>query len=794
MKREILKKNTSLFLKTKSGETVNYFIENVALKGDFGTSCICYKASRIKDGVKEKDVLLKQFNPIGNQSERVDFEKAVKIIQQLLNNAETKDYICADSDIEVLYDETTIYCENQYHKSFISWKDLSQQKGIRIYELLQTANVVIRFLEKLHCLGWAYMDLKPEDILIPIDEMGNIMFTQPLFFDFNSCVEINRRHTTSVVRKYTTEQYRANIFSNYSLEEIEIDISVENEMFANVLESLVGSTKYQTVSKQVKARLKKLFDELRKPTDLIWSEKQIEMELKEIKEQILQEEHRADDKRLKTKTEIFNVVRIFILVLTIMGHISITIRLVNLCFTDGIGYNYEWLIREVFAVLFFILILMGLKLLYWWLAERIANYYISSKSYQERTNTSEYYVFRRGFRVNTTFQDKNECNQRRQRRRIVLWTILFVALVSSFVISIAINSFVIFLELGFLILIAFMYADFIPSRNEFYNLYMKSNNEKRNINGKTLFYQDEYRRTDGTFDLTKEFYTKNNRNLFTLRKQILDVCFDVSAIENLSWCEKAKCLFDYDYRVETMKKYKERNMDLGYDSLQIQHIYKMAFDRVRNRQLIVIISSTVIILAILGLDFAQYFESVNAYFAFPQELYLGITLGLNIFILIISIYQVLCILSEEMLVSALAYKSKYMLDENLIEQLVIDIAAGIIKKIDVARGTWQYDGYINTTPNFRMRRALRMYEFSYNRPLFHHTAITNSPRLAITVWLLFGVLFAFLVLQLQYFFLTPILILMTAVIHYLLHKYLLPVLGKKKLIREIEKLNKYSEN
>lgn len=83
-----------------------------------------------------------------------------------------------------------------------------------------------------------------------------------------------------------------------------------------------------------------------------------------------------------------------------------------------------------------------------------------------------------------------------------------------------------------------------------------------------------------------------------------------------------------------------------------------------------------------------------------------------------------------------------------------------------------------------------MYELPYNRPLFHHREITNRSRLAITVWLIFGIVFAIVILQMKLYVLTSVLLGITAVIHYLLQKYFLPVLGKKKLIAEIEQLNK----
>lgn len=784
MKRKKIEKNTKLVLKSKSGEEFTYVVENMI--SDFGMSCICYKAYRInKNGTGGKEVLLKQFNPIGDQK-REDFEKSVEIIQKLLSSKATKKYVCADNEIEVLYDEETIYCENQYYKSFVSWKELANQK-VNIYELLQTAISVIHFLRELHGLGLAYIDLKPEDILIPLDEMGTVLFTQPMFFDFNSCLESNRAYDANVLRNYTTERYRADIFSDYTLNEIEINVALENEMFANVLESLV-ERKYQTVSESVKARLVKLFEELRKSINSKWSEEQIEVELISIQEQILDEEHIGDDKHLKGRIKKYNIIRIVFLIITIMGHVNITFRLVDLCLKVDKTISHEWLRKEMFSIFLLTVILIIVKLLYWWLAERIANYYVSLKSYQERTNRYEYHIFRRGFRVNTTFQDDHESNEKRQRRRLVLWFTLFVALVSSILISVIWRSFAVFLELGFISLLVFLYADFLPSQKEYYDLYLKSNGNP-NWNAKVLFYQDEYNETG--FELEHEFY--KYRNLFELKRVILNEYFDASKLASINWHEKMKCLFDYNYRYDMLKKQKVRQLDLGYGVLHMRHVYKMCFDRIRNRQLIVMISSVVLMLAILGLDFSQYIEGVKVYFGFEQEMYLGITLLLNLFFLVISIYQILCVLPEEMLVSSLAYKSRYMLDESLSEQIVIDIAAGIIKKKDLARGLWQCWGYINTTTNYRIRRALAM-EFTYERPLLHHTVITNRSRLAFTVWFLFGILFAFLVLQLQIYFLTPVLLFITAIVHYLLRKYLLPVLGKKKLIREIEKLNKYSGN
>ncbi|MFR5485159.1 MAG: hypothetical protein ACLTHX_12965 [Blautia massiliensis (ex Durand et al. 2017)] len=46
-----------------------------------------------------------------------------------------------------------------------------------------------------------------------------------------------------------------------------------------------------------------------------------------------------------------------------------------------------------------------------------------------------------------------------------------------------------------------------------------------------------------------------------------------------------------------------------------------------------------------------------------------------------------------MLVAEVSYKSRYIVDSGLNDELIKDIAAGFVKPVDLARGVHQYTAY-----------------------------------------------------------------------------------------------------
>lgn len=401
------------------------------------------------------------------------------------------------------------------------------------------------------------------------------------------------------------------------------------------------------------------------------------------------------------------------------------------------------------------------------IASKAARFESAKRYFDNRYNTQEHNNFldKRTRKV-LTYKDDHKENLSRQYRRWVLWVILALALCFSMLLSVICRSFPVFLFLGFQEIIVFMYADYFPANKQYYEDYGLVQNDINDRTpsareGKALFYLEEYKETG--LDISNEKYRKLYRNLFTIKEDIASF----------------------------VKDSKTGYPNLRFRPIEIRHIYKMCFDRIRNGQLVVNIVLTLVLILVIGLDFSSYYSPLAQYFMIPEMVRLLITIVSIIGVFVSSIVQILRLPMIEGIVAEISYKSRYVVDDRLNDLFVEDIIdpRGIIKPIDIVRGIYQTQGYVMTAnEKGRVWGRIRILDW-YDRPLFYHQEFSNRRRLVITVYLLMGAGIA-VIWHWGLWTLLPLIIICAVMTHLLLQKYLLPNIGKEKLKHDIEKLIK----
>lgn len=822
MNRIPLKNDHLLNLKNKSGMIFQYKIRGMLKEGMKGSSCLCYIAEKMQPSSVCKIIILKEFYPddVPSQISRMEdgtlimhrekdkylsrrwteFERGTWYLNKFANLISTRPFICADSDIEILIGNGTIYCENQFYNGSSSWKEFRDSKYSKMDDMIQTAIGTIRFLRQLHLEKTAYVDLKPEDILIPVAENREMDFQNPLFYDFNSALAINQKYKPWEIT--CTDEYKAAGFAVKPGEginkELEVNLDTENCTYAKVFEYQIEK-KVQTISSEVQDKMFHFIDELKGKGERALTEIETEKELLKIRDQIRDDECDREYRNLPNRIKNFNLFRWIILIITISSYILMGFIMSYMCLhskmiQEVIEKNERITITGIVIFLFIITLgINGLKLLNSLIGGRIANTAVSVKYYHTDIRTGEYNTFRYWTRKKTTFQDTSENNIKRQQSRRILWVLLAVGIMGSFGVSIYCESFPVFLAIGFIILIVFMLADCIPTHKEYFKNYAKLRNlpfsgEIDGRKGMALFYCNEYLNANHSFDLKNDYYAHNNRNVFLMRKRVMESCYSHKSSLSVGVFEKIRALYDYEHRILLATKWKEKDSNLKFSPLQIRHIYKMAFDRLRNQQLIINLVVLVVTLFAVFLDFMTYTGKLVTYFKIPDQAYFWITVLTIIGVCATSVFQVLHSVQYEKLVAEMSYKLRYIIDEALNNELAKDIAANFIIPIDIARGTYQYCGYITTEMNSRKRRKLMNEEHDYNRPLFHHRELANRQRLFMIVWLGFGILFSIICWHMGVYWMFFVLFPVAVIVNLLFRKYFLPVFEKKQLIADIEAL------
>lgn len=834
MKRKPLKSGTLIQLANGDGKIFSYLIEEVFKNGDKGKSCLCYKAKRIDDN---ETILLKELYPAINEQNYTDierdsssyslshasmedriwekwkgkFEKGVAYLHLFKNDKNTEKYICASRDVEPLYGYGTVYCENTFIRSAVSWEEDINRNTIKIDEILQTALGIHQFLHQCHKKELAYVDLKASDILLPKSKIGSVENDRPLFYDFNSMLRMGE-YSVASGEVDGTYDYMPESFKRIVSEDdiLQVGLGSEQYTYGAVVKKIIDR-KWSSLSITLQDKMSRFFGNLMDENGENMSEDEIENTLKELRTEVQDNEYEQEYKKLPKRTRWFHSLHFMIVLISLVLHIGTGAVVTSLCInrqmTENIlfGKYHLEILQLLIILLLDVLLLNGLKLLSMYLAQKIANTTISCKYYKSNIRNGRYNSFRLGKRKNTTFQDTHKSNAFRQWLRRILWPVLAIALIAILGFSILYSRFSIFISVGCFAILVFMYVDYIPPTARFFRNYAKLLNIPGidSNDGRAAYYYEEAENTQDSFDLKHEYYTKNHRNLFTMRELVCNEFYENAEYYPKGFINCIRWYFSHRYRYErvdgfTMKRIEDRQ--LGFPSLEIRHIYKMRFDRMRNFQLVLDLVVAVGTVTALFLSVGYYSEVLKDYFYISEPYYFLITLGLLAMSTVINCYQIIVSLRDELFIADMSYKSKYVVDEPkevLNDLLVRDIAAGLMKPIDLVRGIWQYTGYMFTEddPEFikvhkieeeDMDSSHKMHGHAeaiacLNRQMLHHSYIGAQSRVAITVWLLCAILFSVFVWQMRICWFLPVLVIGAVMLHLLTIYKWLPQLRVKRI-------------
>lgn len=812
-----------------------------------GASSICYVANRLdSEGHIIKKVLLKEYYPerapegvfvrtgegtLTIRKEEIEERRrpilsVITRIQEYVNNAKYKEirrFLCIDDDIEPLYAKTedgngSVYYENLYIDG-IYWIDVGHD--VVLSQVLQTASSVSEFLQLFHNVSpqTAYIDIKPEDILIRNDVNSTPNYSDILLFDFDNC-RLFGTYPRAEVEKWIT--YKPDFFN--SEEQIRIDVESENctlgKVLSKVAEDKEKDQKVNLYGEQTTAdsAIAPLIDcDQRSSWMATIEESKVKKRMDDIKDALELDEKRNLERRRIPLFHWWGRICWLLLLLTT----SVFLFQIEKTINDG-GISHT---RNVLWLLLHFSLLVAFTFLTYHFAQKKAHIDVGVKYFEKRDSkggrirNTEYNTFRLSMtRKGRTFLDESDLHRRQQKERHRWWFFLAFGIVGGcVVVSIICKALPMWYALGLVLLILFMFVDYLSNRNVDYERYLefcrcgnrnkiydtyfaKIDNESTGQSTefqKAVFYGEEYEK--GGFDLESRFYCNSiyaSRNLTKIRTRILELGYSGLDLKHMPRIR------DYNRRTEHIKEKEVKSVDLGYGVLQMKQIYKMTFDRLKNVELIVLLSVATLLLSSVVLAALHGSEAGIAFSRVPTKAYYAIVMLVAVFAGIYNVIRACLAESYEYYVTEMAYKSRFVGSiradgENsysfaLNEQLQRDIVAGYIQPIDIARGTTRYQGSVIGTINgepISVRNA-KINEFSsrvYNRPLLHHREIANARRLAITMWCSFGVGAFLLVWMLGFYWAFFPLLSLTIATHIYFRFIFLPRHGRKKIIQIIEK-------
>ena len=764
-----LTNGTELHLKTSDNVVQKYIIDD--LISDNGSSCLCYRV-HLK-GAKQRSFVLKEFYPKGKgvirkSDSKIDmpselnddlarFEASVEVMKRIsLENAYRHNVV---GDILILHGNGTSFCRNEDYTGGRTWDQIEDRDFIQVLTCMKS---IIRLLDHMHgseC-RYVYMDLKPENILLRSSGDG-ILYDEPVFIDFDSVLtagihSLEETHTTApyrpegIIPRLTTgnkkrlknisaaiDQYSFGMLFKEKTESFRPLLNVASQDACDTLIAdliLVGTTGKELPIGDVVSRIDEIIKLYNKPRqDMCKNSYDIN----------------------KTKFNLLYKIVMPITVAVCIGLSAVYAFLVNqagTAFSEPFRGNIGLMVFLVIMLLSFTVFLQGLKLLLVYFASQQFNAKVASQELQRETCGSDITQYILGNWKDSAFHEGEESivHNSRQRRRRLLWVALAASLVAALLISVRLNKFPVFLILGSLFLILFMYADCIPSNNEFYK--KACSGFANDIKGEEIsderacYYENEYDKTGGTFDLSCDYYLNDELNLYQLKNQLS------------SQGGQFRTSFEHETK---------------------QRIYGMAIDRERNFQLIMGIVLIVLNFLVLTMDLMLFFGLNTKYFMLPLSAYSFITYIVIAINLVANIVQVYLVADQESRIAQLAFNSKFLEEKELESRLGKDILHGLIKKIDIVRGVYQYDAYHYSKPN---RGAL-----AYKDKLqLHYVDIANRGRLSITIWLVFCMTFSWVVWMKQGFITLPLLLTAAALFHYFSSRFLLPYWSRKSMCRRIK--------
>ncbi|MDE6026292.1 MAG: hypothetical protein K2G45_12680 [Lachnospiraceae bacterium] len=843
-----------------------------------GNTCVCYKAMKKIKGKKDEIVLLKVFYPRNHElsftfenglptinekckeliSEYQSYISSIYRIQEFMTDTKYKEirkYLCVEKDFEPLFSDcvnglSTVYCENLY-RGELYWKDTAINRKVGLSQVIQTSVSVMEFLKQLHKVdnGIAYVDIKPEDVLIRRDEMAEINFSDVLFFDLDAVLEFG---VYECKKLSITEAYKPAYFTDNN--EIEIGNSSENCTYAKGVKFMVtekvkgeeGEVEFCSDLGELKST-KEFLDEFLKGDSL-------EDEISQIKEDDVIQKLNGVKTALENNEKVnrqtkdlprfdsFRKISSFLLIILYVSFGFTSYNAMTHKFSFG-GFYYDsiWIVSVIC-----VFIIIDTILIYYF-AQKYSHtkvglyYYDAVDSQGHRIRNFEYNAFRLGnTRQKTTFQDESVLHKLQQGARHIWWIVLILGIcVGCVVISVVFKSLPLFFVIGIALILVFMWADYLPAckrdfkayldfvrndcrdtnyKNRFFEKYCSDLEESAYDNidlQKAIFYGDEYEESlqkakfGCPFNTDSRYYYNNVhcRDMSRLRKWIIwkgySECDDFKGfIKGLPSKRKYDERLNYAKEKQKSTDGKNRNVDLRYKPLHMKQIYKMTFDRLKNEQLIsnlILVVLTILTVVLVGLY--DYEEGV-IYSCLPEKKYVIITMMLLVIIGFINVYQTFNAKSYERVVAEMAYKSRYvnvsdMHSFTLNELLARDIVTGYVQEIDIERGTTRYQGAVigKVVGESDEERGEKIDQYNQlNRPLLHFKQQAYRRHLLIMAWCVFLILFSMFVWMYgQYWLVWPLLIL-TILVQMIWKKFILPDFGKKKLIRSIERCIKDYED
>lgn len=813
--RSPLTRKVQLILKSDNGEAYSYIIEDRLPGSDTGASCLCYIAKR--NGKSPKTVVLKEFYPDNdaykivrkddnslNIQDLIDsmgtdsnlyqdlstFKKSNEYLNKYLGNSQTSGMICASDNTRFLVGNGSYYYENRYYPESENLLKCAQNAKIKEDELVQILIGYNRFLKKLHEFpnlsghGDALVDIKPDDVLVTKNQEAELLdYGNPQFFDFGGVLELDRTYPLSQIK--STPAYRPDDFDSSKSKTGKADVTLHTEhySFSMVINKILfEKDKKKGLSKEVTDILEDGIIKPIKAENL--TDEMLDKGLIEARDQLRFEERKLKGKYIELKKIATYFTRALLFILTTGMYTGMAIIMVYMCVNPELIKTY---IRSFgMSDSYIIIILCGATLLLsmmkygvFLLSRYITRIDTSIRYFDvivdgKSVNTGEFNTFRYGVtRYKTTYKDDSSANIRRQLIRRICWISLGTVMVLSLALSILIQNFPIFVIVSLFATTFQMYVDHFMAMDDYYDKCSGEDHRKLGkLNSirkqKAAYYLYEYSKTkkDGLpFALESEYYKMHNRNIFTMRKELK----------------------------KQAKGSKETN--LGFTPLIIKNIYKMAFDRIKNANLILTIAIFIGTLSTIFIDYASFMGKWKTFFRLEDSSYKYVVLVLIIIFSLANIYQIIVAFSEEALVAEFSYKSRFILDFALNHYIVEDIISGKIKKIDVVRGINQSEAIIASKERekneFRkadIDRLLFDKHDPYNTKLLHHNLIGDRQRLWLTILMGWGIVFsAFVWLWDMYFLAIPSVILAVA-LYFVIGYVFIPMFTRNSTIKTIERL------
>lgn len=638
-----LSKNSLLIELTNEdmSKTVKYNILYVL--SEEGASCICYVAEKILSEANRKKVVLKEYypkkyqsefkrNPIGGLSfsdenkelyrEYLEYIDTIKRIREYVINPKYKEirkYVCVDDDIEPLYSiinegHPTVYCENLYIESQY-WIKVSDEEDVVLSQVLQTAVSVVEFLEKLHKVEphWAYVDIKPDDVLIGLNEDGKTRnYSDVLFFDFesNRLFGVYKKGDISITEKYIPNYLKHS-------DQIDIGTTSENCTYAKAVMSLVEKKDKNRVIKTIddeKTVIEVIRDFMKceKPNDGVGkeTEQKIKETLEDIRNKLEEDEkENQEGKKQPLYLKIWQSACIILLLLyCIMGYLVYDV-FANNSYNTVNFYNEFRLVLLVFLLIFidvFVIYYYAQKYDYLRVSLR---YFKATDSNGKNIRNKDYNTFRLGkSRKDTTFQDQSDLHKKQQEGRHIWWGILVIAItIGGGVLSVIAKALPLFFIVGITVIVIFMWADYLPAckrdfkqyldfirygcknrnyRNRFFDIYCGglSEDELKKLDiQKAIFYADEYiaskKGGHEAFELSSPFYCSGNSAICRNMSRIKSVIYEYGYNSKDEWKNIDEIL------AEKKKKYSNKMQRAGiFDEIKPDKYEKVMMEMEKNQK------------------------------------------------------------------------------------------------------------------------------------------------------------------------------------------------------------------